>query len=372
MNVIGNPFRRWHCAALVVSFVAVELPCEAQAATISFNYMAQTVVFPGGGSIRTTGASNVDQVYHTANGWGVTFLEPSPAVDPLYYSPTPGNEGPLYYNFFNTLDRMYPKTKGWTVTGNAVKLAPNSLQVNTYGAIGTPNVVGADFAATYVTTKPGPNGTTVSNGNPATNIHWIQDVATNNKITYNAEGDPMSNPGTRDNKIDVPRTNVTSPYYDQGFAATSKNFIDTPRRPDVEVDNDWIATLFLVSGPATPGTAANPAKITVYNNSGVTWGWQNFFFRNVNEQQFIADVDDDVFGEDQLGEFAVDLDLKPGAGNVPVTVDLVPTTDYGSYEKAFASSVPEPSTWAMMLLGFAGLGYAGYRRASRQAAPATA
>jgi len=24
--------------------------------------------------------------------------------------------------------------------------------------------------------------------------------------------------------------------------------------------------------------------------------------------------------------------------------------------------VPEPSTWAMMLLGFAGLGYAGYRR----------
>ena len=26
------------------------------------------------------------------------------------------------------------------------------------------------------------------------------------------------------------------------------------------------------------------------------------------------------------------------------------------------SSVPEPSTWAMMLLGFAGLGYAAFRR----------
>ena len=26
-------------------------------------------------------------------------------------------------------------------------------------------------------------------------------------------------------------------------------------------------------------------------------------------------------------------------------------------------AVPEPSAWAMMLLGFAGLGYAGYRRA---------
>ena len=28
---------------------------------------------------------------------------------------------------------------------------------------------------------------------------------------------------------------------------------------------------------------------------------------------------------------------------------------------AFAPNVPEPSTWAMMLLGFAGLGFAGYR-----------
>jgi hypothetical protein len=29
------------------------------------------------------------------------------------------------------------------------------------------------------------------------------------------------------------------------------------------------------------------------------------------------------------------------------------------------SEVPEPSTWAMLLIGFAGLGYAGYRRAKR-------
>jgi hypothetical protein len=30
-----------------------------------------------------------------------------------------------------------------------------------------------------------------------------------------------------------------------------------------------------------------------------------------------------------------------------------------------AAAVPEPWTWAMMMLGFAGLGYAGYRRGSR-------
>jgi hypothetical protein len=36
-----------------------------------------------------------------------------------------------------------------------------------------------------------------------------------------------------------------------------------------------------------------------------------------------------------------------------------------------SGAVPEPSTWAMMLLGFAGLGYAGYRKA-RPAAVASA
>jgi len=33
------------------------------------------------------------------------------------------------------------------------------------------------------------------------------------------------------------------------------------------------------------------------------------------------------------------------------------------FDFALGGAVPEPSTWAMMLLGFAGLGYAGYRRA---------
>lgn len=48
------------------------------------------------------------------------------------------------------------------------------------------------------------------------------------------------------------------------------------------------------------------------------------------------------------------------AGNSPT---LGGPIIYNSYNGAFTvSAVPEPSTWAMLMLGFAGLGFAGYRR----------
>jgi PEP-CTERM motif-containing protein len=39
----------------------------------------------------------------------------------------------------------------------------------------------------------------------------------------------------------------------------------------------------------------------------------------------------------------------------------------GDYVAGSATVAPEPSTWAMLLLGFVGLGVAGYRRQARRA-----
>ena len=42
------------------------------------------------------------------------------------------------------------------------------------------------------------------------------------------------------------------------------------------------------------------------------------------------------------------------------------------FQKEFTSPVPEPSTWAMMLLGFAGIGWAGYHKAKKAHSTAAA
>ena len=54
----------------------------------------------------------------------------------------------------------------------------------------------------------------------------------------------------------------------------------------------------------------------------------------------------------------------------PVTQFYDIHTD-GSFSTA-AGAVPEPSTWAMMLIGFAGVGYAGYRSARKRSMAAIA
>jgi PEP-CTERM motif len=61
--------------------------------------------------------------------------------------------------------------------------------------------------------------------------------------------------------------------------------------------------------------------------------------------------------------YSFDLNFS---GRIGPDTDVAETEFYdthtdGSFSTAGGSPVPEPSTWAMMLIGFAGLGYAGYR-----------
>jgi hypothetical protein len=59
--------------------------------------------------------------------------------------------------------------------------------------------------------------------------------------------------------------------------------------------------------------------------------------------------------------------LEPD-GNISDHIILDNSGPNGEAAITFFSDVPEPSTWAMMLLGFAGLAFAGYRSRGRTAA----
>jgi hypothetical protein len=73
------------------------------------------------------------------------------------------------------------------------------------------------------------------------------------------------------------------------------------------------------------------------------------------------------------------LNLAPGVGSSgTATLSLNAGDSYGFYvyspdsilgrgDIAVTSAVPEPSTWAMLLLGFAGIGFMAYRRKSKPA-----
>ena len=62
-----------------------------------------------------------------------------------------------------------------------------------------------------------------------------------------------------------------------------------------------------------------------------------------------------------------DLNFILVASGGPLTeVDLLSTSGIKKakhFEVSGVSSVPAPSTWAMLILGFVGLGFAGYRKA---------
>jgi PEP-CTERM motif len=46
------------------------------------------------------------------------------------------------------------------------------------------------------------------------------------------------------------------------------------------------------------------------------------------------------------------------------------TTGSSDFEFAVTTTVPEPSTWAMLGIGFAGLAFGGYKRSRNRLAPA--
>src|SRR5262249_52334195 len=98
-----------------------------------------------------------------------------------------------------------------------------------------------------------------------------------------------------------------------------------------------------------PGDDTSPITITIKDNFGATFSLTSSL--GTNGQNFFQ-------AHSSAGEYITDVTLSS-------------TYDMERLEQirlgGIASAVPEPSTWAMMMLGFAGVGFMAYRRKSKSA-----
>jgi hypothetical protein len=67
------------------------------------------------------------------------------------------------------------------------------------------------------------------------------------------------------------------------------------------------------------------------------------------------------------GVVASDIAFSANSVSLNVSGLTVPANDQIILDVTFASPVPEPATWALLLLGFAGIGFVAYRRNSKPA-----
>ena len=111
----------------------------------------------------------------------------------------------------------------------------------------------------------------------------------------------------------------------------------------------------------------------------MVWGSPNYNDpNNTNTVTFFGPHGGVVTADDLYGAFSgIDNDNHPGyliSFFVPggfTGVEFTTTGQSSDFEFA-VTGVPEPSTWALLLIGFAGLGFAGYRSSRKTGATVAA
>jgi len=101
-----------------------------------------------------------------------------------------------------------------------------------------------------------------------------------------------------------------------------------------------------------PGTGAQPKDLIVGSSPAANNGFDNFDPYINGTGTFTIDA-----SLSNVDSFTI-TDVKFYFGTVPTEVDGGP----GGFP---VGSIPEPSTWAMMILGFFGVGFMAYRRKSQ-------
>ena len=119
----------------------------------------------------------------------------------------------------------------------------------------------------------------------------------------------------------------------------------------------------LLTGGVACSTPAAGCDSTTNNQTEVTVVGNSFFINStVNVDLHKKILVEFVVGASSFLTSSADI-------TDPITIELPPGVTFTSASGVFltrAGSVPETSTWAMMLAGFAGMGYVAYRRGGKK------
>jgi hypothetical protein len=172
-------------------------------------------------------------------------------------------------------------------------------------------------------------------------------------IAYDFSGnDALSNAYTAHVTLDV----------SGGFATSGTGVIN-----DAGFGGPQILTMITA---ATPGTNGGPGNFGFRANDGTDWNGNDsavpitssgglVFAVGTNAPASGQDVLFGIYGDGGTGYFAAFF------GHI--TANSPNEYGYNLAAIGSVSAVPEPSTWAMMILGFAGIGFLAYRRRSTPA-----
>jgi hypothetical protein len=161
--------------------------------------------------------------------------------------------------------------------------------------------------------------------------------------TYLYNGNTLSNGGHIEASVELACTGCGAGNYAyatgiSSFSLTQYSSTNTP-----------IATL----STSTPGViTSNFNQYVTLNGAGAVTSWV-LILDNADYTTEIYTLGHGPFGTQDFGSSG-----RAFVNDTPGTWTLSP---------AAISAVPEPSTWAMMMLGFAGVGFMAYRRKSKPA-----
>jgi hypothetical protein len=222
-------------------------------------------------------------------------------------------------------------------------------------ALGSVPAIAADVvgSASAVFSNPTPSGT-VFTGNNTNNFHYGDNTGTGtpqNQLTFTGAtfSSAFETPflvgslfyfngttgvGTNPTAVDlVLSTNFSTPSLPTVVSSFGLSLIVTPNTSDPDASADFVVLPSIFSP-------------TVFNIGGTNYTVKLTGFGN-------------VVGDGFLESSGTQLHVREG---LSATADLFAevTTD-------ISGGVPEPSTWAMMILGFAGVGVMAYRRKNKAA-----